>query len=75
MNRIDEAIDDPQARALGYIQELQHASAGRFETVGPPFRIEGLRLGATSPISDLHADAEAILREAGLADEEIRRLV
>jgi crotonobetainyl-CoA:carnitine CoA-transferase CaiB-like acyl-CoA transferase len=75
VNRIDEAIDDPQARALGYIRELEHASAGPFETVGPPFRIEGLRLGASKPISDLHADAEAILREAGLAEEEIRRLL
>jgi crotonobetainyl-CoA:carnitine CoA-transferase CaiB-like acyl-CoA transferase len=75
VNRVDEAIHDPQARALGYIQELEHASAGAFETVGPPFRIEGLRLGATQPISDLHADAEAILREAGLDEAEVRRLL
>jgi crotonobetainyl-CoA:carnitine CoA-transferase CaiB-like acyl-CoA transferase len=75
VNRIDEAIDDPQARALGYIQEIEHASAGTFETVGPPFRIEGMRLGAPKPISDLHADAEEILREAGLDETEIRRLL
>ncbi len=75
VNRVEEAIHDPQARALGYIQEIEHARAGCFETVGPPFRIEGVRLGARRPISDLHADAEAILREAGLSEEEIRRLL
>jgi crotonobetainyl-CoA:carnitine CoA-transferase CaiB-like acyl-CoA transferase len=70
-----EAVDDPQARAVGYIRELEHPSAGRFETVAPPLRIEGVPLGARRAASALHADAEAILREAGLSDEEIQRLL
>ncbi|HYB13477.1 MAG TPA: CoA transferase, partial [Myxococcota bacterium] len=37
--RVDEAIQDPQARAMGYFYEIEHPSAGRFETVAPPFRI------------------------------------
>jgi crotonobetainyl-CoA:carnitine CoA-transferase CaiB-like acyl-CoA transferase len=72
---LDEAIHDPQAHALGYFQELDHESAGRFETVGVPMRIEGVPIGATRPASAFHDDAEAVLREAGLSDAEIEKLV
>jgi crotonobetainyl-CoA:carnitine CoA-transferase CaiB-like acyl-CoA transferase len=75
VNRIDEAIDDPQAHALGYFYELEHETAGRFLTAGPPFRIEGVELGARRAARPFHADAEAVLREAGLSPEEIEKLV
>ena len=71
---VDEAIRDPQARAMGYFPELDHPSAGRFETVAPPFRIEGTPLGPDRAAPDLDADAEEILREAGLAESEIAKL-
>jgi crotonobetainyl-CoA:carnitine CoA-transferase CaiB-like acyl-CoA transferase len=73
--RVDEAVRDPQARAMGYFYEIEHSTAGRFETVGPPFRIEGTPLGAKRAASPLHADAEAVLREAGLGVGEIEKLV
>lgn len=75
VQRVDEAIDDPQARAMGYVYEIEHATAGRFETIGPPFRIEGERLGARRAISPLDADARDVLREAGLSEAEIETLV
>jgi crotonobetainyl-CoA:carnitine CoA-transferase CaiB-like acyl-CoA transferase len=75
VHTVEEAIWDPQARALGYFPELAHPSAGRFETVGPPLRIEGVPLGARRAASDLHADAAEILREAGLAPQEIEKLL
>jgi crotonobetainyl-CoA:carnitine CoA-transferase CaiB-like acyl-CoA transferase len=75
VNRVEEAIDDPQARAMGYFQEVEHPAAGRFETVGPPFRIEGCDLGARRGIASLGADARDVLREAGLDDAEIEKLV
>jgi crotonobetainyl-CoA:carnitine CoA-transferase CaiB-like acyl-CoA transferase len=75
VNRVEEAVEDPEARALGYFHEIEHASAGRFETVGPPFRIEGADLGARQAASPLHADAREILREAGLAEPDIEKLV
>ncbi len=74
VNRVDEALDDPQARALGYFETLDHATAGRFETVAPPFRIEGLKLGSGRAAPALNADAEEILIEAGLEAEEIERM-
>ena len=75
VNRVDEAIEDPEIRALGYIQEIEHATAGRFETVAPPFRIEGAKLGASRASSPLHSDAREILREAGFAEAEIEKLI
>jgi len=74
VHRVDEAIHDPQARAMGYFQEIESPQAGRFETVAPPFRIDGCALGAQRAVSPLDADAAAVLREAGLSDAEIEKL-
>jgi crotonobetainyl-CoA:carnitine CoA-transferase CaiB-like acyl-CoA transferase len=75
VHTLDEAVQDPQARALGYFQELEHEEAGPFETVGPPMRITGVPLGAERPPSALHGDAADVLREAGLSDAEIEKLL
>ncbi|MEN8182049.1 MAG: CoA transferase [Myxococcota bacterium] len=75
VHTLAEAIQDPQARALGYFQELEHSQAGRFETVAPPLRIEGVDLGGSRPASDLHQDARDVLAEAGLSPEEIETLL
>jgi crotonobetainyl-CoA:carnitine CoA-transferase CaiB-like acyl-CoA transferase len=75
VQRVDEAIQDEQARAMGVFYEIDHVSAGRFETVGPPFRIEGIEMGARRAASPLHADAREILSEAGLSEAEIEKLL
>jgi crotonobetainyl-CoA:carnitine CoA-transferase CaiB-like acyl-CoA transferase len=72
--RLDEALDDPQARAMGYFTALEHASAGRFETLAPPLRIEGVPIGCDRTCSEVDADAVAVLREAGLDESEIAKL-
>ena len=74
VNRLDEVLDDPQARAMGYFEPLVHPNAGRFESLGPPFRMEGLQLGSRQACSDVDADGEAVLREAGLDESEIAKL-
>ncbi|MEE8474905.1 MAG: CoA transferase [Myxococcota bacterium] len=75
VNRVDEAVEDPELRELGFIQEIEHATAGRFETVAPPFRIEGAKLGVSRASSPLHGDAREILREVGFAEAEIEKLI
>jgi crotonobetainyl-CoA:carnitine CoA-transferase CaiB-like acyl-CoA transferase len=75
VNQLDEVIDDPQVRAMGYVYELEHPTAGSCETVGPPFRIEGVPIGTRRSASPADADARAVLREAGLADSEIDRVL
>lgn len=74
VQRLEEVLDDPQARAMGYFRTLEHARHGPFETLAPPFSLEGVPLGAARACSDVDADAEAILREAGLDPAEIARL-
>jgi crotonobetainyl-CoA:carnitine CoA-transferase CaiB-like acyl-CoA transferase len=71
---VDEALDDPQARAMGYFDELEHPVAGRFESLAPPFRVDGVRLGSRRACSPVDADGEAVLREAGLDESEIAKL-
>jgi crotonobetainyl-CoA:carnitine CoA-transferase CaiB-like acyl-CoA transferase len=74
VNRIDEVIDDPQARAMGYVEPLEHPQIGTFESLASPLRIEGVQLGTRRSCSDVDADGEAVLREAGLDESEIAKL-
>jgi crotonobetainyl-CoA:carnitine CoA-transferase CaiB-like acyl-CoA transferase len=71
MRSMAELFDDPQIRAMGYFRSVEHATAGRFETMGPPFDLSVTALEATAPAPALGADGEAVLREAGLDDAEI----
>jgi len=74
VSRVDEVLDDPQARAMGYFEPLEHPQIGRFESLAPPFRMEGLKLGSRRACLDANADGEAVLREAGLDESEIAKL-
>jgi crotonobetainyl-CoA:carnitine CoA-transferase CaiB-like acyl-CoA transferase len=74
VNTLGEALDDPQARAMGYFEDLAHPAHGRFESLAPPFRIEGVQLGTRAACSACDADGEAVLREAGLDASEIAKL-
>jgi crotonobetainyl-CoA:carnitine CoA-transferase CaiB-like acyl-CoA transferase len=74
MQSVLEAIDDPQARAMGYVRTIDHP-AGPIESVGPPFRIEGSDVGVDRGASPVNADAHALFREVGLRDDEIDALL
>ncbi|MFQ5666928.1 MAG: CaiB/BaiF CoA transferase family protein [Candidatus Binatia bacterium] len=69
---LEEAIEDPQARAMGIFQTMHHPDAGDFETVGPPLRLSAYEMRAGRPAPALGAHAAQILAEAGLAEQEIR---
>ncbi len=71
MRQMAELADDPQIRAMGYFRNVEHPTAGRFETMGPPFDLSATPLDATAPAPALGADGEAVLREAGLDAAEI----
>jgi crotonobetainyl-CoA:carnitine CoA-transferase CaiB-like acyl-CoA transferase len=74
VHTVDEMLDDPQARAMGYFDDLEHPEIGRFESLAPPFRLEGVRLGSRRACSAVDADGDAVLREAGLDESEIAKL-
>ncbi len=75
VNRVDEAINDPQARAMDYFYSVEHPEVGSFETVATPFRIEGERLGARTAASPVALHAREILGEAGLDASQIDDLL
>ena len=74
VRRMHEVIDDPQARAMGYFSKVTHPKLGEFESVGPPFRMSAHEMPANRPAPALGADNAAVLREAGLGDDEIAKL-
>ena len=69
---IGEIFDDPQIRAMGYFSRVEHPTAGPFDTVGPPLRMSAHPMPADRPAPALGADSEAVLREAGLDEADIR---
>ena len=66
-----EAVQDPQARAMGMFSPVEHPRVGAYETVAPPLRMSAHPLRGDRPGPELGADGEAVLREAGLSDDEI----
>jgi len=71
---ITEVVDDPQAAALERFVEIEHPEIGRFPTVAAPFTLSSgnPRPRRAAPLLD--QDTTPILREYGLAAEEIETL-
>ena len=72
--RADEVVRDPQIRDLDYLRTVDHET-GPIETVGPPFRIDGLRLGSERAASPVNRAARRIFAEAGLDEAAIEALL
>jgi len=64
-----QALDSPQAKALGAVQELGHPAAYRL--VGPPLRVDRAALGYPAPAPRLGSDTRAVLGETGLSQADI----
>jgi crotonobetainyl-CoA:carnitine CoA-transferase CaiB-like acyl-CoA transferase len=75
VRHMHEVADDPQARAMGYFPIVEHPRAGPMPTVGPPFRMSDFAMRANRPAPELGSDSADVLREAGLSDDEIAKLV
>ncbi len=72
---VGEAINDAHSDVVGCFPLVSHPEAGEFRSVGPPFRISGLESGERRPAPALNADGKTILREVGLDDSEIEKLL
>src|SRR5262249_59692242 len=69
-----QALDRPQAKALGAVQELGHPAAGAYRLVGPPLRIDRAALAYPAPAPRLGSDTRAVLCEAGPSSADLTRL-
>jgi crotonobetainyl-CoA:carnitine CoA-transferase CaiB-like acyl-CoA transferase len=75
VNAVGELLHDPHLAATGFFREYDHPTEGRLRGPRPPFRWHGQPDDADRPAPRVGRDSRAVLREAGLADAEIDRLV
>lgn len=71
---LSEVVEDPQVRAMGWIQRIEHPTAGSYETLGTPFQIRGASIGPRGPAPGVGEHTQTVLGELGLDEEEIASL-
>ena len=76
INDSASAVQDPQVRATGAFETINHPSVGDFETVAAPFRMhDAPDVGVKGPAPDKGEHTEEVLKDLlGLSDEEIDAL-
>ncbi len=74
MNFPHEIFDDPQARANGFIEDLEHPWLGPYQVVSSPLKLDATPLVGQGPPPSLGAHTDEVLGEVGLAAEAIKRL-
>ncbi|MGI9615886.1 MAG: CaiB/BaiF CoA transferase family protein [Acidimicrobiales bacterium] len=76
INDAATAVVDPQVRATGAFDTVEHPTAGAFETVAAPFRMPlNDEVGVRGPAPELGEHSEELLSELlGLSAEEIASL-
>lgn len=72
--QIDELPDHPHLKAVGLFQAQQHPTVGPIVAIRPATRFGRTPAELALPAPELGADNEAVLREAGLDELEIRTL-
>lgn len=71
----DEALADTQARARGYVAEVEHPIIGPMRTIAPPTRFSDLPdYGVRWAAPWLGQHSTEVLREAGLGEEQIEAM-
>jgi crotonobetainyl-CoA:carnitine CoA-transferase CaiB-like acyl-CoA transferase len=69
-----DVIKDPQARANGYITQLDHAVLGTIDVVGSPLQFDRQPTVPQGPAPELGDSTERYLEELGYSWEEITEL-
>lgn len=72
---IAEAFDDPQARHHRMLVEFEHPAAGHVRTTGSPIRFDDSPTLANRLPPTLGQHTEAVLREAGVDDDTVAKMI
>ena len=74
INRISQALGDPQAQFRGAVHPLAPGQLGEVQTVGSPLRFDGQRADAELPPPALGEHTQQVLEDIGISSDEIARL-
>ncbi len=76
INDAATAVADPQVRATGAFETIDHPEAGPFETVAAPFRMPGNdEVGVRGPAPELGEHSHEVLTDLlGLSEDEVAKL-
>ena len=69
-----DVLDDPQARANGYITPMDHPELGEIDVVGNPIWMSHTPVSPGGPAPELGQHTEEVLLEAGLDWDDVERL-
>jgi len=75
VNFTEEMVDDPQVKAMGYMLELDHPLTGPERMPGPMVAMEKTPTGSPLSSPPLAWHTSEVLREHGLTDDEIGKLL
>ncbi len=70
----DQTLTDPHVVSRDMVVELDHPVIGPMRTIGPPTKFSDLDVGVRGPAPWLGQHTAEVLRDAGVADDEIEKL-
>ena len=75
MNSLTDIVEDPHLAAIGYFREVEHPSEGRIRAMAVPSEWSESAPAYRRHAPRLGEHTREVLREAGLADAEIERMI